>query len=123
MFLREWQKANRINIQKEHIMSPWLTLQEYSYHKGVSISTLRRKIKNENIEYKLKQGRYFLKADFLEKSEEPKKDCYQQKLQETEKELLSLKYNYEELKNLVHYLEMEKQELLKYIENELISTP
>ena len=104
-------------------MSPWLTLQEYSYRKGISVSTLRRKIKNEDIEYKLKNGRYFLKADLTEKSEEPKKDYYQKKLQKTKKELLNLQNNYEDLMNLVRYLEMEKQEFLKYIENELTLTP
>ena len=104
-------------------MSPWLSLQEYSYRKGISVSTLRRKIKNEDIEYKLKKGRYFLKADLNEKSEEKEKSSCRKKLQEKEKELLSLKYNYEDLMNLVHFLETEKQELLKYIKNELTLTP
>ena len=102
-------------------MSPWLSLQEYSYRKGISVSTLRRKIKNEDIEYKLKKGRYFLKADLNEKSEEKEKSSFRKKLQE--KELLNLKYNNEDLMNLVHFLETEKQELLKYIENELTLTP
>ncbi|MCZ0931842.1 MAG: hypothetical protein OXJ52_01645 [Oligoflexia bacterium] len=106
---------------KELNMSPWLSLQEYSYRKGISVSTLRRKIKNEDIEYKLKKGRYFLKADLNEKSEEKEKSSFRKKLQE--KELLNLKYNNEDLMNLVHFLETEKQELLKYIENELTLTP
>lgn len=105
-------------------MSPWLTLQEYSYHKGISISTLRRKIKNEEITYKLKNGRYFLKSGMNDFSEEKvKKTSYQKKIQETETELLNLKNNHEDLMNLVHYLEMEKQELLKYIENKLTLSP
>ena len=100
-------------------MSPWLSLQEYSYHKGISISTLRRKIKNEDIVYKLKNGRYFLKADLNEKLGEKEKNYYKKLLEKKEKELLDLKYYHEDIMNLVHYLEMEKRELLKYIENEL----
>ena len=101
-------------------MAPWLTLQEYSYHKGISISTLRRKIKNEEIEYKLKNGRYFLKSNTYERQpKERGKVFYQKQLQIRERELLDLKNNYEDLMNLVQFLEIEKQELLKYIENQL----
>ncbi|MCY4321829.1 MAG: hypothetical protein OXC37_05475 [Bdellovibrionaceae bacterium] len=101
-------------------MSPWLTLQEYSYHKGISISTLRRKIKNEEISYKLKNGRYFLKSDMNDFSQRnSQNDYYKQRLQETEQKLSDLKNNHEDLINLVSYLEMEKKELLQYIENNL----
>ncbi|MDE0091953.1 MAG: hypothetical protein OXN83_01545, partial [Oligoflexia bacterium] len=92
-------------------------LQEYSYHKGVSISTLRRKIKNKEIEYKLKKGRYFLKATINEELLEQEKNHHHKQLQE--KEILSLRNDYEDLMRLVHFLEIEKQELLKYIENQL----
>ena len=100
-------------------MSPWLTLQEYSYHYGISASTLRRKIKNEEIEYKLKKGRYFLRSDFNETEDEEDKTYYKQELEKKEKELLDLKHNHEDLMNLVQFLEMEKKELLNYIETEL----
>ena len=43
-------------------MSSWLTLQEYSNKLGLSISTLRRKIKGKDIEYTFKNGKYLLKA-------------------------------------------------------------
>ena len=50
-------------------MTSWLTLQEYSNKQGLSISTLRRKIKGREIEYTFKNGRYLLKIP--EKSEDP----------------------------------------------------
>ena len=39
---------------------PWLQLTDYSNKYEVSISTLRRRIKEESIEYKLDTGKYFL---------------------------------------------------------------
>ena len=100
-------------------MSPWITLQEYSYRKGVSISTLRRKIKNEEIEYKLQKGRYFLKAESKEQISKENEIQYIL-LQEKEKELAQLKNNYEDLISLVNFLEMEKRELLKQVKNKPI---
>jgi hypothetical protein len=38
----------------------WLPLAEYSLKNKVSISTLRRKIKASNIEYRLDDGKYFI---------------------------------------------------------------
>ncbi len=39
---------------------PWLQLTDYSNKYEVSISTLRRRIKEESIDYKLDAGKYFL---------------------------------------------------------------
>lgn len=45
----------------------WLPLTEYALRTGVSISTLRRKIKSNSIEYKMDEGRYLVRCDkFLE---------------------------------------------------------
>lgn len=38
----------------------WLPLIEYSIKSGVSLSTIRRKIKNNSIQYRLEKGRYLL---------------------------------------------------------------
>lgn len=38
----------------------WLTLNEYSHKYELSISTLRRRIKTNSIEYKLDNGKYFI---------------------------------------------------------------
>lgn len=54
----------------------WLALTEYSRKHGVSISTLRRRIKGDQIEYQFTDGKYFLKDAPLEtkrKTPEPRK--------------------------------------------------
>ena len=38
----------------------WLPLTEYSLKHDVSISTLRRRIKSENIRFRLEDGKYFI---------------------------------------------------------------
>ena len=42
------------------VENDWLSLSEYSSEYGVSISTLRRRIKGKKIKYKLIHGKYFL---------------------------------------------------------------
>ncbi len=41
----------------------WLPLTEYAARTGVSISTLRRKIKSSAISYKMDGGKYLIKCD------------------------------------------------------------
>ncbi len=41
----------------------WLPLTEYALRNGMSISTLRRKIKANSIEFKMEEGRYLIKSD------------------------------------------------------------
>lgn len=38
----------------------WLPLIEFSVRSGVSLSTIRRKIKNNSIQYRLENGRYLI---------------------------------------------------------------
>ncbi|MGZ3650757.1 MAG: hypothetical protein ACXVB9_22505 [Bdellovibrionota bacterium] len=47
----------------------WLPLTEYALRSGMSISTLRRKIKSNTIEYKMEEGRYLIRSDDLVASE------------------------------------------------------
>lgn len=44
----------------------WLPLTEYAARAGISISTLRRKIKSSAIDYKMDGGKYLIKCDFEE---------------------------------------------------------
>lgn len=100
-------------------MASWLTLQEYSNKQGLSISTLRRKIKGREIEYTFKNGRYLLKAP-----EEPEnsnsikelENYYQKLLSEKEEDIRKLKEDREDLLHLVNLLEQEKSELLSHID-------
>lgn len=97
-------------------MTAWLTLQEYSNKQGISISTLRRKIKSRKIEYTLKNGRYLLKAPKGEEaplSKNQLKSHYQKLLNEKEEIIKNLKEEREDLLCLVNFLEKEKSEFLK----------
>lgn len=41
----------------------WLPLTEYALRSGMSISTLRRKIKANSIQFKMEDGRYLIRSD------------------------------------------------------------
>lgn len=41
-------------------MSEWIPLMDYAVKKGVSLSTLRRHIKSNKVEYRVENGRYLL---------------------------------------------------------------
>lgn len=47
-------------------MDRWIPLTQYAMEEGVSISTLRRKIKSNTIEFKLDNGRYLIKSEDAE---------------------------------------------------------
>lgn len=109
-------------------MSSWLTLQEYSNRQGISISTLRRKIKREKIDFVKKNGRYLLKAPPLLSKEELKIPCPELLSQKSE-ELKKLKEEREDLLVLLNFLEREnsewreKAEWLESLDSQDISSP
>ena len=41
----------------------WLPLTDYALRSGISISTLRRKIKSNSIDYRMEEGRYLIRSD------------------------------------------------------------
>ena len=93
-------------------MSSWLTLQEYSNKEGVSISTLRRKIKASEIEFKRKSGKYYVKfkeGSFGEKTH--LKSYYRKKLEEKDEEIKKLLEDKEDLLSLLELLEKEAKVL------------
>lgn len=49
----------------------WLPLTEYALRSGMSISTLRRKIKSNTIEFKMEEGRYLIRSDDLSEVSAP----------------------------------------------------
>ena len=101
--------------------SSWLTLQEYSTQLGISISTLRRKIKTGEIEYIFKNGRYFLKASVEKESfssKEELKTHYQKLLMERENSIQKLKEDREDLLHLVDFLEKEKEMLIEHLKDQ-----
>ncbi|MEY4617436.1 MAG: hypothetical protein RJB66_2396 [Pseudomonadota bacterium] len=45
-------------------MDQWLPVLDYAVNNRVSVSTLRRRIKSQTVEYKLEQGRYLIRTEF-----------------------------------------------------------
>ena len=112
-------------------MSRWLTLQEYSSKYKISISTLRRRIKGEEIKYNLESGRYFLQ-DSEENLGIKEKDVgsfkefqgfYKKLLNQKEEDVIKLKNELEDVKQLVILLEKEKQELEELIKTSSVLSP
>lgn len=119
----------------------WLSLSEYSSEYGVSVSTLRRRIKGKKIKFKQIHGKYFLprqplpsqsqtftpvpnlkKPESSGSSEDNTfqtakslldelKKAYMQSLQSKEDQIIQLKQQITDLKTLVMYLERENQKL------------
>jgi hypothetical protein len=47
-------------MNTEHVETSWLPLADYSMKYKISISTLRRRIKTEDIQYKFDDGKYLI---------------------------------------------------------------
>lgn len=78
----------------------WLSINDYSRYKNVSISTIRRHIKNNILKYKEESGKYFIYVPSTEKL----------KLRE-EEEVLRIKLEAELLRSQVRQLREENNEL------------
>lgn len=119
----------------------WISLTDYSTEYGVSVSTLRRRIKTNQIKYKQLHGKYYLprqplppqsqaftpvpakevtgtkvgkvvKEDPASKSLlDELKGAYRQTLQGREDQIIQLKQQISDLKTLVMYLERENTRL------------
>lgn len=75
----------------------WLPLIEYAVRKGISLSTLRRRIKANEIQYQLRNGRYFIYDDGGFPLEDPQKI------------ISDLQEQVADLKTLVQVLEVQKE--------------
>lgn len=123
----------------------WLPLIEYSNKHQISISTLRRRIKDNSIAYKLEDGKYFIVDDSVEKATrgrkpiiinqtipasqpqesaagkneilEELKKAYLASLQSKEEQIFQLKEEVADLKTLVRVLEADNERLRKESEN------
>lgn len=86
----------------------WLSINDYSRFKGVSISTIRRHIKNNILKHKEENGKYFIyvhSSDRLKqrKDEENLKNMFE--VERLKSELKALKEENNELKMLVDLYE------------------
>ena len=117
------------------VENKWLSLSEYSGEYDVSVSTLRRRIKANKIQYKLVHGKYYLppqsqaftpvptqkaSENFIQPNASQEfntskalldelKKAYMQALQSKEEQIIQLKQQITDLKTLVMYLERENQ--------------
>ncbi len=83
----------------------WLSINDYSRYKNVSISTIRRHIKNNIVKHKEENGKYFIYVPSTEKL----------KLRE-EEEQLKLKLETELLRTQIRQLREENNELKMLVE-------
>ncbi len=119
-------------------MSQWILLNDYANKHQISVSTLRRRIKSNKIQFKLDEGKYFILEDsqqrILTESSEPSEEtrlsisssepisttrllldelkrAYLDSLQSKEDQILYLKQQVSDLKTLVLLLEKENHRL------------
>lgn len=83
----------------------WLSINDYSRYKNVSISTIRRHIKNNILKHKEENGKYFIYVLSTEKV----------RLRE-EEELLKVKLEMELLRSQIRQLREENNELKMLVE-------
>ena len=84
----------------------WIPLMDYAIKRGVSLSTLRRHIKANKIQYKVVNGRYLLLDDEVFQPTYPGKvrdesSILQAKLQKVERDLQKAQEEIAELKTLI----------------------
>ena len=132
---------SHIDTQK-HSQPQWLSLTEYSQKYGVSISTLRRRIRANAITVKLEEGKYFIAdkqqnvvgeqdqgVETPKKKNTGKENSFINKLLNTQQELYQLlKQKDNKIKNLqiqisdfntlVELLEKESSQLKSQLEQE-----
>jgi hypothetical protein len=129
----------------------WLPLIEYSNKHQISISTLRRRIKDNSILFKLEDGKYFIIDDSVEKATRGRKPisipnysaensdmnfsgeqrgnivdelkkAYLASLQSKEEQIFQLKEEVSDLKTLVRVLESENERLKNELDRERSSS-
>ena len=83
----------------------WLSITDYSRYKNVSISTIRRHIKNNILKHKEENGKYFIYTPSVERV----------KLRE-EEELLRIKFETEIVRSQLRDLREENNELRMLVE-------
>jgi hypothetical protein len=87
----------------------WLSLLDYSFQTGVSLSTLRRQIKSNKIKFRLQDGKYLICSDKpleslptprFDENETLKKELERLRQEVTELQMLVKIYENESMKNV-----------------------
>lgn len=109
-------------MPSQNVAENWLPLVEFAAKKGVSLSTLRRYIKAQKIEFRLEKGRYLVRDDSSAAAPSPPKFSHEKKTffpnlpdppgsqasyqrQQLETELKKARQEIAELKTLIAYYE------------------
>jgi homoserine trans-succinylase len=98
-------KINAKGAAMNELAGVWLSINDYSRYKNVSISTIRRHIKTNILKYKEENGKYFIYVPSTEKL----------RLRE-EEEILKTKLECELLRTQVRQLREENNELKMLVE-------
>ncbi|MEC7276805.1 MAG: hypothetical protein VXV96_10835 [Bdellovibrionota bacterium] len=80
----------------------WLSIPEYSQYRNISISTVRRYIKANRVKHRLDDGKYLIFVS---------DENYTLRVNQKEREELSLKMQIHELKDRIRILEEENNDL------------
>lgn len=106
-------------------MNKWISLIDYSTKYNISISTLRRRIKHNNIEYEVRDGKYFILEQEPEKTargrkpiEMPKGSLEGKDFIES-KESLMTQMLVEELKKAYAKILTDKEEQIEQLKEEI----
>lgn len=85
----------------------WLTIPEYSSYRKKSVSTIRRYIKSNQVQYKFEDGKYLIFVS---------DENYQNKKQIAQKDEMKLRFRVVELEARVRELEEENNDLKMLIQ-------
>lgn len=83
----------------------WVPLMEYALKHGISLSTLRRYIKADKVDFKLENGRYFLWDDTPEQGSGSASTGLEIQLKESREKLNRAQEEIAELKTLIAFYE------------------
>lgn len=90
----------------------WLSINEYSSYRGISISTIRRYIKAKRVQYKLENRRYYI---YVSKEQYERRNN-QKVLKEHSVDLVDLTEKVEQLESRLQQLQEENSELKMLVE-------
>ncbi len=87
----------------------WLSINEYSTIKNISVSTIRRRIKSGRVKHKFEDGKYYIFDTITEYSDDANSLGLKLKVRELEQKIKILEMENIDLKMLVNLYEKNQQ--------------
>ena len=100
-------------LDPEVKMDQWLSLTDYASKHRVSVSTLRRRIKNDKIEYKQDSGKYFVKDRSVSKQAIEKVPLKRRIAPHMDSNLSTMKVNIDEVSDIGFDTPIEQESILE----------